>query len=89
MLSIASVIKPIMNEFIANDANVMGFKMSCDYETASLLRTLAASCRHGKLLELGTGAGISTCWILDGMDSQGVSRILCKLFSTQVTVSVV
>jgi predicted O-methyltransferase YrrM len=35
-----------------------------------LLRTLAASKRHAKFLELGTGTGLSTSWILDGMDKQ-------------------
>jgi predicted O-methyltransferase YrrM len=33
------------------------------------LRTLAASKPSGKFLELGTGTGLSTSWILDGMDS--------------------
>ena len=28
-----------------------------------------ASKSGGKILELGTGTGLSTCWLLDGMDS--------------------
>jgi predicted O-methyltransferase YrrM len=44
--------------------------MSCDNNTGTFLRTLAASKKSGAFLELGTGAGISTCWILDGMDGQ-------------------
>ncbi len=46
-----------------------GFTMSSDLLTCSLLRTLAASKPAGKFLELGTGTGLSTSWILDGMDS--------------------
>jgi predicted O-methyltransferase YrrM len=46
-----------------------GFTMSSDILTCSLLRTLAASKPSAKFLELGTGTGLSTSWILDGMDS--------------------
>lgn len=45
-----------------------GFTMASDILTCSLLRTLAASKPSGKFLELGTGTGLSTSWILDGMD---------------------
>lgn len=46
-----------------------GFTMASDILTCSLLRTLAASKPAGKFLELGTGTGLSTAWILDGMDN--------------------
>lgn len=58
---------PVTAENIEKDAKEAGFTMSCDNETATLLRTLAASKRNNKFLELGTGAGLSTSWILDGM----------------------
>ncbi|TDW97195.1 O-methyltransferase [Dinghuibacter silviterrae] len=45
-----------------------GFTMASDALTCSLLRTLAVSKPSGKFLELGTGTGLSTSWILDGMD---------------------
>jgi len=45
-----------------------GFTMASDIMTGSLLRTLAASKPSGKFLGLGTGTGLSTAWILDGMD---------------------
>lgn len=45
-----------------------GFTMASDRLTCSLLRTLASSKPAGKFLELGTGTGLSTSWILDGMD---------------------
>ena len=46
-----------------------GFTMASDPLTCSLLKTLASSKPGGKFLELGTGTGLSTAWILDGMDS--------------------
>src|SRR5918993_1536475 len=46
-----------------------GFSMASDVLTCSLLRTLAASKVSGRFLELGTGTGLSTAWILDGMDA--------------------
>ena len=53
-----------------NDATqASGFTMASDVLTCSLLRTLAASKPGGKFLELGTGTGLSTAWILDGMDA--------------------
>ena len=45
-----------------------GFTMASDVLTCSLLRTLASSKPATKFLELGTGTGLSTAWILDGMD---------------------
>lgn len=46
-----------------------GFDQTSQTKTGVLLRTLAASKPRGKLLELGTGAGHSAAWILDGMDT--------------------
>lgn len=46
------------------------FTMASDIATCSLLRVLAVSKPSGKFLELGTGTGLSTSWILDGMDSE-------------------
>jgi predicted O-methyltransferase YrrM len=47
-----------------------GFTMASDVLTGSLLRTLATAKPGGRFLELGTGTGLSTSWILDGMDRQ-------------------
>lgn len=57
------------NEIVEATA-ASGFSMASDVLTCSLLRTLAASKPAGKMLELGTGTGLSTSWILDGMDEQ-------------------
>ena len=47
-----------------------GFAMASEPLAGSLLRTLAASKPGGRFLELGSGTGLSTAWILDGMDSR-------------------
>ena len=54
---------------IDNATKENGFTMPSDILTCSLLRTLAATKPNAKFLELGTGTGLSTSWILDGMDS--------------------
>lgn len=54
---------------IAAATQSIGFGMASEARTGALLRTLAASKRHGRLLELGTGTGIATAWLLDGMDA--------------------
>lgn len=53
---------------IKEATKVSGFDMASDVLTCSLLRTLARSKPSGNFLELGTGTGLSTSWILDGMD---------------------
>ncbi len=47
-----------------------GFDMASDIAVGALLRTLAAAKPAGRFLELGTGSGLSTSWILDGMDEK-------------------
>lgn len=52
---------------IQEATRVSGFTMASDIQTCSLLKTLAASKPAAKFLELGTGTGLSTAWILEGM----------------------
>src|SRR5450755_943062 len=47
----------------------LGFAMGSEPMTGTLLRTLAASKPGGRFLELGTGTGVATAWLLDGMDA--------------------
>lgn len=54
---------------IAEATQMAGFTMASDMLACSLLHTLAASKPVGNFLELGTGTGLSTAWILDGMDA--------------------
>lgn len=60
-------------EFLASirvAAAELNFTMSCDEATGSFLRTLARSKPAGSFLEIGTGVGVSACWLLEGMDSK-------------------
>jgi predicted O-methyltransferase YrrM len=44
--------------------------MASDMLTGSLLRTLAATKPAGNFLEIGTGTGLATAWLLSGMDQE-------------------
>jgi predicted O-methyltransferase YrrM len=46
----------------------LAFPMPSEPRTGAMLRVLAASKPSGRLLELGTGTGLSAAWLLDGMD---------------------
>jgi len=46
----------------------LDFGMASDPRTGALLAALAASKPGGHFLELGTGTGIATAWLLSGMD---------------------
>lgn len=59
---------PSVIEKILADTTEIGFHMTSEVLTGSLLKTLAASKPAGTFLELGTGTGVSTAWLLDGMD---------------------
>src|SRR4029079_7017544 len=54
---------------ILNAARMLGFNMAADPKVGALLAVLAASKPGGRLLELGTGTGHGTAWLLSGMDS--------------------
>ena len=45
------------------------FTMGSEPLVGAMLRTLAASKPGGRFLELGTGTGIATAWLLNGMDA--------------------
>lgn len=61
---------PSAYSLIDEATKASGFTMASDVLTCSLLRTLAATKPAGTFLELGTGTGLSTAWILDGMDRE-------------------
>ncbi len=65
-----NIYPPAAVEAIIRDSRTLGFEMLSEPLTGSLLRTLAGSKPAGKLLELGSGSGLSTAWLLDGMDKQ-------------------
>jgi len=65
---------PVQYENIAEATRAIDFNMASDMQTGSLLKTLAASKPSGRILELGTGTGLATSWIIDGMDRE--SRLI-------------
>jgi predicted O-methyltransferase YrrM len=62
--------EPKVISAIWSDTRAAGFNMASEPLVCSLLRTLAATKPAGHFLELGSGTGLSTAWILDGMDYQ-------------------
>ena len=55
-------------------SRALGFDMPSEAGTGAMLRLLAAAKPGGRLLELGTGTGLATAWLLDGM-GRGASLI--------------
>jgi predicted O-methyltransferase YrrM len=54
-----------------------GFGMSCEDSVGRLLATLAAGVPEGGLvLELGTGAGVGTAWIVSGLTPRTDVRVM-------------
>lgn len=60
--------RPTALEAILRETADVGFSMPSEPQTGSFLRTLAASKPAGRFLELGTGTGVATAWLLAGMD---------------------
>ena len=54
---------------IVADTAAMSFTMISEPKVGALLAALAASKPAGRLLELGTGTGHGTAWLLHGMDA--------------------
>jgi predicted O-methyltransferase YrrM len=52
---------------IQAETKIMGFQMASEPAVGALLKTLVASKPGGTMLELGTGTGLSTAWMLDGL----------------------
>ena len=54
---------------VEQSAARLQFTMASEPLVGALLRMLAASKPGGQFLELGTGTGVATAWLLDGMDA--------------------
>jgi demethylmenaquinone methyltransferase/2-methoxy-6-polyprenyl-1,4-benzoquinol methylase len=53
-------------------ATALGFTLSCGPEVGRLLATLAAGVPEGgRILEMGTGAGVGTAWLVMGLAGRG------------------
>jgi predicted O-methyltransferase YrrM len=59
---------PLQIPRITERTTEIQFPMASEPLVGAMLRTLAASKPGGCFLELGTGTGIATAWLLDGMD---------------------
>jgi predicted O-methyltransferase YrrM len=53
---------------IVERSRALGFDMPSDLRTGALLKVLVASNPGGRFLELGTGTGLATAWLLAGMN---------------------
>ena len=58
-----------MAQTIRETAQAIGFTQSSDDLTGGFLATLAASKPGGRFLELGTGVGAGSAWLLRGMNA--------------------
>lgn len=63
-------ISPASFSLIQARTKELKFSMGSEIAVGCLLRTLAASKPKSRFLELGTGTGLATAWILDGMDRE-------------------
>ena len=61
---------PVEYKKIKEATAELKFNMASDLYTGSLLKTLSASKPAGRFLELGTGTGLATAWILAGLDAK-------------------
>ena len=62
-------LSPAALDAIVQDTRAIEFGMASEPKTGTLLRALAASKPAGRILELGTGTGVGTAWLLAGMDA--------------------
>jgi predicted O-methyltransferase YrrM len=61
---------PVQYKSITEATGKLSFNMNSDLHTGSLLKTLVASRPSGRILELGTGGGLATSWIAEGMTKE-------------------
>ena len=64
------IIAPVVADAIRHETERLGFTMASEPRAGALLRVLAASKPHSRFLELGTGTGLGTSWLLAGMDGE-------------------
>jgi predicted O-methyltransferase YrrM len=68
---------------ILEQSRKLDFTMASERKTGALLRALATSKPSGRLLELGTGTGVGTAWLLAGMDATSTLISVDTNFSFQ------
>lgn len=62
-----SALPPLLTT-LEKECQKIGFTMPSDRHIGALLSSLVASKPGGHFLELGTGIGLSLCWMIAGMD---------------------
>ncbi|NER80445.1 MAG: methyltransferase domain-containing protein [Leptolyngbya sp. SIO1D8] len=70
MREIEQLKEPAILGQIRQASEQIGFDMASEQRTGSLLRTLVATKSSGNFLEIGTGTGLGTAWMLSGMDQR-------------------
>jgi predicted O-methyltransferase YrrM len=66
--------KPAAVDDILIETDALGFTMTSEPRVGALLAAVAATKPGGRFLELGTGTGHGTAWLLSGMDPNRVSK---------------
>jgi predicted O-methyltransferase YrrM len=69
-------------EAILAETRKIGFQSWCWPQVGALLRVMASLKPAGRLLEIGTGTGVGTSWLLDGMDAG--ARLITVDINSQV-----
>jgi len=59
---------PPLLQQLEKECQEIGFTMPSDRYIGALLQTLVASKPGGHFLELGTGIGLSLCWMIEGLN---------------------
>jgi predicted O-methyltransferase YrrM len=72
MQDLAYIELPALLSAVEAKSKGINFGMPSEPLLGALLRVLASSRPGGRILELGTGTGIGTTWLLAGMDEQSV-----------------
>ena len=66
-------------------ARAAGFELSCQPEIGALLAALSVAVpEHGRVLELGTGAGVALAWIADGLGGRADVEVVSVEIEPQV-----
>ncbi|WP_447009915.1 O-methyltransferase [Saccharothrix hoggarensis] len=70
-----STVPPLVAEAGAR-ARARGFGQSCEHPVGPLLAALAAAVpRGGRVLELGTGAGVGVAWLVSGLGDRADATV--------------
>ena len=90
---------PEILEELIKKAQEINFNMGTDYLVGELLQTLVASKPNGHFLELGTGMGLSTAWICEGMCAESklisldndpeLMSIVTDVFETETRIKLI